>query len=199
MSSDFNMSQMNSRVSEKLEILENLIFLLGEQNYRNGFPYYNTNYKKRRKLFNPLFANTFIILILIRDFISFFITEDYYSLLIGDYVFKFDFKLLWNLMVSEFCLMVFIIQIDSYLINKNNKTFTKIMAKNLNSKDSRVKKIKLYINLIDKPFNYFIFTIAFIFSFGFLSLNSSTIYLFTIGIFWSIILGLQGVIAGRIY
>jgi hypothetical protein len=65
----------------KIKLIENLIFLIGEKNYRNGFPYFNQNFKKRRKLFNPLIANTFITLIIFRDIISYFITNDFYSIL----------------------------------------------------------------------------------------------------------------------
>src|SRR5689334_24510503 len=100
---------MNLQEKSKFELLDNLVFLLGEKNYRIGFPYYNPNYAKRRKLFNPLFANTFIVFILIRDLISFFVTEDYYSLLIGDFVFKFNFKLQWNLFATFCSIMVFFI------------------------------------------------------------------------------------------
>ena len=80
-----------------MDELDNLFYLLGEKNYRNGFPYFNPNYRKRRKLFNPLISNTFMALIIIRDFISYFITEDFYSILIGDYLFKFDYKLQFNI------------------------------------------------------------------------------------------------------
>ena len=37
---------------KKLELIENVIYLIAERNYRNGFPYYNENFRKRQKLFN---------------------------------------------------------------------------------------------------------------------------------------------------
>ena len=94
--------------------LDNLFYMLGEKNYRNGFPYFNPNYRKRRKLFNPLISNTFMALIIIRDFISYFITEDFYSILIGDYLFKFKYKIQINLTLFIPYFMVVFIQIVNH-------------------------------------------------------------------------------------
>ena len=55
------------------------MYLLREQNFRNGFPYYNQNYRKWRLLFNPIIRNLFFVFILTKDFISYYITEDTYT------------------------------------------------------------------------------------------------------------------------
>ena len=95
--------------------------------------------------------------------------------------------------------MLFIILMVSHLYLKSNKNFNLIIKTKLDSNDSSVNKIRFYINLIDKSFNYLIFTIAFILSFGFLSMNSSIIYLLTFGIAWSMLFGLFEVMTVAIY
>ena len=190
---------MYTREKKKLQLLENLVFLLGEKNYRNGFPYYNPNYQKRRKLFNPKFANTFIALMIFRDIISYSMTEDYYSLLIGDFVYKFDFKLQLNLIVSDMCLMLLLIELLNNLIIKKKRQIDLITESKFNSKESSAKKLIFYINAAEKVFTLSLFILCFSVSFVFLSIYCELISLLTIGIFWSIVFGLLGLIVGEMY
>ena len=45
---------MERNEENKLDKIECLLFLVGEANYRYGYPYFNENFRKRKKLFNPL-------------------------------------------------------------------------------------------------------------------------------------------------
>ena len=90
-------SESNQDIYEKFGNIQNMMYLLGEQNFRNGFPYYNQNYRKRRLLFNPIIKNSFYVLFLTKDFISYYITEDYYAVLIGDWFYNYSFKVQMSL------------------------------------------------------------------------------------------------------
>src|SRR6195952_5189941 len=90
----------------KLEQIEHLLYLLGEANYRNGFPYFNESYRKRKRLFNPKFINSLIIFYLIKSIISLFISDDFYSVIIGDFAYKLSIGKQFNLSIINTCLIV---------------------------------------------------------------------------------------------
>ena len=152
---------MTLQAWNEISELDNLFYLLGEKNYRNGFPYFNPNYRKRRKLFNPLISNTFMALIIIRDFISLFITEDFYSILIGDWIYKFEYKLQLNLTIFNFYFMVVLIQILNHMKLKNNKNFQQILNTRFNPNLPSVKKMKYFIKFVEILFTYFILFLGF--------------------------------------
>ena len=165
-----------------------LLEFIGEYNYRNGFPYLNSEYRKRRKLFNPLISNTFLTLIIIRDFISYFICDEFYSILIGDYVFKFEYKVQWNLIFFICYFTQIFNQIHCHIKHKSLNKCQQILNNiEFNANLSNVKKtvfrfingLKLYIN--------FIHSIGFLMAFLFFWMECSVIQLFTFGLFWSIL------------
>ena len=82
---------------KKLEQIEHLLYLLGEANYRNGFPYFNESYRKRKSHFNPKIINILLTIYLIKSIIALFISDDFYSVLIGDFSYKLSIKTQWNL------------------------------------------------------------------------------------------------------
>src|ERR1700712_2297514 len=107
---------MKSEQEKKLEQIEHLLYLLGEANYRNGFPYFNQSYRKRKPLFNPKLVNILSIIYLIKSIISLFISDDFYSVIIGDFAYKLSIKTQWNLTVINGCLIVLSIRIvNQYL------------------------------------------------------------------------------------
>ena len=86
---EFSQTQiMELKQQRHLAQIEHLLYLVGEINYRNGFPHINEGYGKRKTLFKPLFFHTFITILVIKTIISLFITEDIYSVLIGDVSYK---------------------------------------------------------------------------------------------------------------
>src|ERR1700712_4697999 len=110
---------MEQRLKKKLEQIKHLLYLLGEANYRNGFPYFDESYRKRKRLLNPKFINTLLIIYLIKSFIAIFITEDIYSVIIGDFAYKLSIKTQWNLLSMNACWMVLAIEMVNHLFLKN--------------------------------------------------------------------------------
>jgi hypothetical protein len=108
---------------KKLELIKKLLIIEGEKNYRNGYHIYNDNYQKRKRLFHPIILNAFFAIIMLRNLISFFIHENYYSIIIGDFLFNFEFKPQFILVFSIFCLITVLSQIASYFNQKDNKQF----------------------------------------------------------------------------
>ena len=185
--------------NKKLVFIENLLYLLSEINFKNGFPYFNQNYGKRRKLFKPLIANTIMTLIIIRDIISLFITEDY-SILIGDFVFKFEYKLQWNLTLIDCYIVIVFIQIDNHFNVKNNQQFCKILAtKLIDNNDGQLRKIRIFLKLIEVLLSSSLVFCAFNLSFLFLWMESTLTQLMTFGVIWSIIFSLFGCIIGNMF
>src|ERR1700761_6641385 len=101
---------------KKFGDIKNLMYLLGEQNFRNGFPYYNQNYRKRRLLFNIIIRNSFNVFVLTKEFISYYITDDYLSVLIGDWFHQFIFKFQMTLSMA-------IVVLINILCDINNEFF----------------------------------------------------------------------------
>ena len=180
------MSDNNKKV-----FIENLIYLCAEQNFRSGFPYYNQNFKKRSKLFHPAINYSLRFYYLLKFITSLIITEDFYSLIIGDFIYKYKFK-------NQFCFMgliAFVNEISNDLFNlfkrklinqKLNINELKFKSNHLNSKKSQ--KIT---ELIVTSFNIMFLPYGFMMSMFFMSASSSITYLLTIGFFWSVLFSLS--------
>ena len=176
----------------RLTQIENWLYLIREQNYRNGFPYFNESYKKRRKLFNPLIANTLMAIITIRDIISLFLTEDFYSILIGNFCFKFDFKTQCYLTIIGLGTCHALIEITNF------KSIKVINIEKWRPNSLIAKKIRICIKRAEILFTYSLLFLGFNISFLLLSMNCSFIQLFTFGLFWSILFAIfEFVIVGQ--
>ena len=178
--------EMNIKRNNKLIFINNLNYLIGEMNYRNGYPFFNEDYRKRRILLKPLIGNTLMAIIIIRDIISFFISDDFYSLLIGDYLFKFQFKLQWNLFLIVMYIMVVLIQIVCHSVIKTNHKFNQVLKTSFNENLHGANQLRTRLDIIQGMNMATIQLTGFVFSFVFLSKDSSFVQLMTLGLFWSL-------------
>ncbi len=127
---------MEEKDKFKLSEIENLLYLLAEKNYRNGFPYFNKHFCKRIKLYKPLFFNILLALYAFREFISIFITNDFHSLIIGDFVHRYGFSMIWKLLVINCHYVLAFTQLADYFVVKDNKIFAKFVQNSFNEKFS---------------------------------------------------------------
>ena len=171
----------------------NLMYLLGEQNFRNGFPYYNHNYRKRRLLFNPIIRNLFYVFMIRKDFISHYITEDYYAVLIGDFFHEFIFKFQLSLGITIPVLVNASVDIINHLFNKNNKTLKSLKSNEYNERIPTANKMKHIFSSVERLFTYSLYFNAICLGLGFLSRFNTFVQLMTYGLFWSILLAQLGV------
>ena len=134
---------------------------------------------------------------MVRDFVSLFITDDFYSILIGDYVFKFEFKHQLKVTVFINCCIVVFIRIVSHFKVKNDEMFGQIQKMKFN--ESNAEKMKYWFKIAEKSISYSLLFSGFIVSFGLLSMSCSYIQLFTFGLFWSISFALFGFVVTNQY
>ena len=172
---------------EKQAQIEYLLYLLAEKNYRNGFPYYNQNYRKRRKLFKPLFVNTLFAIFVLKSIISLLISDDFYSLLIGDIVYLLDFKIQFHLMIINFNVMVLLISFINYMTDKNEPNFGTTHMTGNNRNESIYGKIgaqfHFYELLVTRYLSVTIIVVIMLFM---LTSYPKTIIWMIIGVYWSI-------------
>ena len=109
----------------KLDEIENLIFLLGEANYRNGFPYFNHRYRKRKLLFIPWVFHSYYSIHLIRAVIALLITDETYLVFLGDFTLKTVIRIQGHLLCLNAYLLMLSVLLSNQLIDKKNKN-TKI-------------------------------------------------------------------------
>ena len=102
---------------------ENLLYFIGEKNYRIGLNKFNENYRERKKIYNPYFINFTIISILLREILSLFIKEDYYSIIIGDFAYNWKFRLQWKITIFVGIEIAFLNQLFDKINFKNKKNF----------------------------------------------------------------------------
>ena len=74
-------------------IIEQLMFLLAEKNYRNGFSYRNERFRPRSFFYGSQLANGLIIIQAIRDLISWYCNSEVVSNILGDMVYQFQLDL----------------------------------------------------------------------------------------------------------
>src|ERR1700712_1526690 len=133
----------------KLEQIEHLLYLLGEANYRYGFPYFNESYRKRKRLFNPKFINTLLIIYLIKSIIALFISDDIYSVIIGDFTSKLSIKRQFNFSYINGSLMVLSIRMVSQYLYLKNKSALSISV-SIGKMKYPGGKIDYYVKLLEK-------------------------------------------------
>ena len=190
---------MSVKDNNKKVFIENLIYLCAEQNFRTGFPYYNQNFNKRLKLFHPAINSGLKCYFILKFIISLIITEDFYSLIIGDFVYKYKFKI-------HICLILLISSFNVISIDLFNNFKSKLINKKLNinelkfnSNHSKAKSCQNIFEFIQSFFNVLFLPYGFIMSMVFMSVNSSITYLMTIGLFWSVLFGLSAYVVVASY
>ena len=180
-------SEFDQVIHEKFINIQNLMYLLGEQNFRNGFPYYNQNYRKRRLLFNPIIKNSLYVLYLTIDFISYYITEDYYAVLIGDWYHNYPFKFQMSLaMIIAIVMNVSLDSVNHFSI-KDNKTMKLFISNEYNERIPTANKMKHIFRSIERLYIYSVYFNAFSMGCVFLLRYYSLGQLMTYGLFWAFI------------
>src|SRR4051812_5522193 len=90
-------NDMDSFEDKKLAHIECWLYFVGEINYRHGFPNFDPNYRKRLKLFSPWALNILATILLIKVTATFFITEEFHRVIIGDFTYNLSFGKQFNL------------------------------------------------------------------------------------------------------
>src|SRR5882724_7874399 len=108
-----------SKMLSNIEFIENMIYLIGEMVYRRGGHKFNDNYRKRSLLFNPFVINIVFIVIIIREIISLFITNEYLSQIIGDFAYNLKFKIQFKIIVFLAYSLMITMEINNYYNFKN--------------------------------------------------------------------------------
>ena len=183
----------------KLAHIEYLIYLMAERNYRNGLPYFNVNYRKRRTLFKPLIANIFIGFNFLKAILSLFITEEFYSIIIGDFVYSLDFKAQFHLAIINLLFMYISVKFMNY-VTKNNPHFWRTHSTGSNINEKSFQRIKHYFKIIESVLTFGFPTVYFIpcSLFAYLCYPSISLWL-TIGLTWCIIFGITNGVLNEIY
>ena len=169
------------------------MYLLTERNFKNGFPYYNQNYRKRRLLFNPIIRNLFSIFMISKDFFSYYITDVYYAVLIGDWFHEFLFKFQMTLTMSLTILIDLLVDLLNHLFIKNNATLKSLISNEYNGRIPTANKMKHIFKSFECLFTYSSYFLYFCFRFIFLYRYYTFGQLLTYGLFWSIIMAHLGV------
>src|SRR5882724_1597811 len=138
----------NSKMLSKVVFIDELIYLIGEMVYRRGGHKFNDNYRKRSLLFNPFVINIVMIVIIIREIISLFITNEYLSQIIGDYSYKLKFKYQFKVLVFTYYLIIIITEINNYYNFKNNKIHKTLETEG--KQNLMNKKSQKYMKIMDK-------------------------------------------------
>ena len=181
---------MDSETSWKIDQVKNLLYLIGEKNSQMGYQYSNENYRKGRKIFKPSVVNTLLAVIIIRDLISLFISNDFIALLIGDYVHNFQYKIQWNCFFFDCYVMITMNQ----LMNKVNSKKINLVQMNypgrFNDKLGSSHRMAKILWIATKSLTLMIGCAGFLFSFAFTSMNTTFIELISIGLFWCLMFSL---------
>src|SRR5882724_6201046 len=153
-----------SKMLSNIEFIENMIYLIGEMVYRRGGHKFNDNYRKRSLLFNPFVINIIFIVIIIREIISLFITNEYLSQIIGDFTYNLKFKNNLLICIIMTYLLLIIIEINNYYNFKNNKIHKTLETEG--KQNLMNNKYKKYMKIIDKFIQIYYLFLPFIISFA---------------------------------
>src|SRR5882724_7276500 len=191
------MNEMNkiSKILSKVVFIDELIYLIGEMNYRRGGHKFNDNYRKRSLLFNPFVINIIFIVIIIREIISLFITNEYLSQIIGDFTYNLKFKNNLLICIIMTYLLLIIIEINNYYNFKNNK-----IRKTLETEGKQNlmnNKYKKYMKIIDKFIQIYFIFLPLIISFALSYYSFSLKYFIIFGIPWNIFFTISGLYVGN--
>ena len=170
----------------KLGQFKTLNFLLVEKNFINGFPYFNENFRERRKLFQTKICFSLMALIMFRDFVSYFIREDFYSVLIGDFVFKFKFKIQWNICIALCSVLLTSIQLINDYNYKKYRNFIQLFQTDFRDFNNSLNCFKLFEKFLQFLLFIFYFVLSLLFFWPYITFTQ----LMTIGLFWSLLYGL---------
>ena len=185
-------------LQDKNNIIEQLMFLLAEKNYRNGFSYRNDRFRPRGFFYGSQLANAFIIIQIIRDLISWYCDNEVVSTILGDMVYKFQFRIQWILMTQGVFWGVLFLQFNDLLCNKNNQAHQKYLAR-LTFTSELDSNIKILVKFVELVIRYSLGSVCFLFSFFMLARYLTMFNLLTIGLIWSIYFLLCGVAITEIY
>ena len=170
----------------KLELIESLIYLIGNQKLRIDLSnVINNRFANHKKyIFNPFFIKCIIFILIIFANILILNNRDlYYSKLMCDFSYNWDFGIQYKIISIYGMILVLMIEINNYF-NYKNMRISKIISNDLQTIRykprylSQFKKINKLINILGLIFGINLGLFAFIYSFEF---N----YLIIFGIFWA--------------
>src|SRR5882724_7374550 len=187
----------NSKMLSKVVFIDELIYLIGEMVYRRGGHKFNDNYRKRSLLFNPFVINIVMIVIIIREIISLFITNEYLSQIIGDFSYKLKFKYQYKVLVFISYSITIITEINNYYNFKNNKIHKTLKTEG--KQNLMNKKSQKYIKIMDKFIQIIGIYLGFTFSFGFSFYSFSLKYFIIFAIPWNILFCMSFIYPSNIY
>ena len=170
---------------DKNIIIQELMFLLAERNYRNGFSYRNDRFRPRSFFYDSQLANAVIIMQIIRDLISWYSNNEVVSNILGDMVYNFQFRVQWIFMIQGVFWGVLLVQLNDLFCNKNNKVHQKLLSRLMYTSELN-RNMKNLVKCVEQVLKYFIGSVAFLLSFFMLSRYMTMLNLFTLGLFWSI-------------
>jgi len=192
------MNEMNkiSKILSKVVFIDELIYLIGEMNYRRGGHKFNDNYRKRSLLFNPFVINIVFIVIIIREIISLFITNEYLLQIIGDFAYKMRFKFEIKFITISILFMAIINLIINYFHFKNNKIHKTLKTEG--KQNLMNKKTQKYMKIMNKLIHLIVIYFGFMFSFAmsFISFETKMFIMFAIP--WNILFCLSFIFVGNI-
>jgi len=186
-----------SKMLSKVVFIDELIYLIAEMVYRRGGHNLNDNYRKRSLLFNPFVINIVFIVIIIREIISLFITNEYLSQIIGDFSYKYQFKYQFKVIVFITYSTIIITEINNYYNFKNNKIHKTLETEG--KQNLMNKKSQKYMKIIDKFIQIIGIYIGFTVSFGFSFYSFSLKYFIIFAIPWNILFCISFIYLTNIY
>ena len=173
-------------MDNKLELIESLIYLIGRQNLRIGLQNVNAFQSDKRFIFKPLVVNSILIIMIFRDIIMIYNKDQYFSKLLSDFSYNWDFGIQWKILESSIFIWTGITVINNYY-NYKNLTISQIISTDLKLGYNanylhHFRIINIFINLMGLFFGIQLGLLVFIYSF---QLNYSiiiTLFWFTINI-----------------
>ena len=163
-----NLFKSDRVIYEKFGNIHNMMYLLGEKNFRNGFPYCNQNYRKRSLLFNPIIKNLFYVFVLTKDFISDYKTDQNYAVFMGDWFhdtsfkfhqFIFKFQMTLSLIIPVY--MNVSVDIINYFFIKDNECLKSFINNEYNERIPTAIKMKHIFRSIERLFTYSLYLFGF--------------------------------------
>ena len=174
-----------SKMLSKVVFIDELIYLIGEMVYRRGGHKFNNNYRKRSLLFNPFVINIVMIVIIIREIISLFITNEYLSKIIGDVAYNLKFKYQFKVILFISYSILIVIEINNYYNFKNNKIHKTLETEG--KQNLMNKKSQKYMKIMDKFIQIIAIYAGFTLSFGLSFYSFSLKYFIIFAIPWNIL------------
>ena len=124
----------------KLELIEDLIYLIGKQYLMFGLPKVNEFMNYNRVIFKPVIVNTILIIMIIKNMLNILFKNTILSNIFVDFSKDWDFGIQWKLFENIVIISGLIIQFIVYSNFKNNQ-ISKIIL--LEFKNKRLIKLNL--------------------------------------------------------